>query len=521
MVLIPDELIELTSQRRLIPFIGAGFSDALKLPSWETMLRALCDRVKGAVSYDEIAEATNNDFLQIAEYLYLKCDRQIGPIRHQLENSLAFTSSPVLSPAHVELVNLGAKQIYTTNYDELIESTLRALGIQFDSVILPKDIAIAHSDRLQVVKYHGDLSHEQTLILTESAYYRRLDFESPMDLKFRSDLLGKSVLFMGYSFRDVNIRIIWFKLMEMIRDIPEADRHASYIVRISPNPVLEDLYSAVGLKTIVLDPEGKASSRDDRSKLLSDFLLDLSQRSMSPELNSEVFVSSAVADRVDAQIDRFEHSFGSRRSAMRLTMPFSIGSFFPGQGAYFDRLIDGIWAPELQKRLEASVRAYVPFAGPQTPAQLARIASRLGGYSAVSTYVIEVIATQGRQEARDMKRDLIKDMPDWSAIWGATQAPEFLAMLLERFESEIKFQASEGIDEDIAWLADLGARIAAGQMGSDPGKRQLAAKLLTRAAEIYPAISELDPQADSPPEVASILDAVRRRKARSKRVNNG
>ena len=125
-------------------------------------------------------------------------------MRHVIEKSLATTADPVSSPAHVELVNLGASQIYTTNYDDLIELTFRSLNIPANVIALPKDVAMADSEKTQIVKYHGDLRHEGTLVLTESAYYKRLDFESPMDLKFRSDILGRSVLFMGYSFRDIN-----------------------------------------------------------------------------------------------------------------------------------------------------------------------------------------------------------------------------------------------------------------------------------------------------------------------------
>jgi hypothetical protein len=51
------------------------------------------------------------DFLQIAESLYLKSDGRIGPLRHVIEKSLTTTADPVTSPAHVELVNLEASQI--------------------------------------------------------------------------------------------------------------------------------------------------------------------------------------------------------------------------------------------------------------------------------------------------------------------------------------------------------------------------------------------------------------------------
>jgi hypothetical protein len=174
------------------------------------------------------------------------------------------------------------------------------LGLPVNVVALPKDVALADSEKTQVVKYHGDLRHETTLVLTESSYYRRLDFESPMDLKFRSDLLGRSVLFMGYSFRDINIRVIWFKLMQMMKDIPSSDRRQSYIVRLEPNPVLEELYGAVGLRTIVLDPERKAKNDSDRKNLIGEFLMQLStlasKSSEIPGKTDKMFVSTVLIE---------------------------------------------------------------------------------------------------------------------------------------------------------------------------------------------------------------------------------
>ena len=46
----------------------------------------------------------------------------------------------------VELVNLGSQQIYTTNYDDLIENTYRELGLPVDAIVLPKDIALANPE---------------------------------------------------------------------------------------------------------------------------------------------------------------------------------------------------------------------------------------------------------------------------------------------------------------------------------------------------------------------------------------
>ncbi|MCD8493636.1 MAG: SIR2 family protein, partial [Geovibrio sp.] len=62
----------------------------------------------------------------------------------------------------------------------------------------------------QIVKFHGDFDNDDSLVLDESSYYERLEFETPLDIKLRSDVLGKSVLFIGYSLADVNLRFLFF-----------------------------------------------------------------------------------------------------------------------------------------------------------------------------------------------------------------------------------------------------------------------------------------------------------------------
>ncbi|GHS86726.1 hypothetical protein AGMMS50218_07150 [Actinomycetota bacterium] len=97
-----------------------------------------------------------------------------------------------------------------------------------------------------------------------------------MDLKFRSDLLGRSVLFLGYSFNDINIRIIWHKLMEMMRDVPDADRPVSWIVKFASDPVQEELNRAAGIRTIVLNHDRRFGEESSPTERLEAFLLDLS-----------------------------------------------------------------------------------------------------------------------------------------------------------------------------------------------------------------------------------------------------
>ena len=403
MVTVPAELVALASEKRLIPFVGAGFSDALELPSWESLLRRLTEEIEGSLSFDELSRATGDDFLQIAEYLFLKCDRRIGPIRHQVERALAARGPVTSSAPHVELANLGAPQIYTTNYDDLIEATYRDLGLPVTTVVLPKDVALANTERTQVVNYHGDLQHEQTLVLTESAYYKRLDFESPMDLKFRSDLLGKSVLFMGYSFRDINIRVIWFKLMDMMKDIPESDRRPSYVVRIEPNEALSDLYAAVGLQTIVLNQDGPLADREERASVLGQFLLDLSlgMQETGARTGGSTFVSTALLKTVNDKVKEAE----------------DVGRFSFRFAGYFDhdRYIERLLASKVPKGLKTAVdrckTALLPNLNVETSVELMK---ELPASAELTQVAVDIL--RGDLGARDGRRALLAQPEIWRKV---------------------------------------------------------------------------------------------------------
>jgi SIR2-like domain len=509
MMRIPEELVSLAAERRLIPFLGAGFSASLGLPSWEHMLEKVCQGIEGSIPFEDLMAATNGDLLQVAEYLWLKHDRQIGPIRHQIERSFsASRSDPVTSGPHVELVNLGAGQIYTTNYDDIIEQTYRNLLLPVSPVILPKDVALADTERTQVVKYHGDLTHERSLVLTESAYYKRLDFESPMDLKFRSDLLGKSVLFMGYSFRDINIRIIWFKLMDMMRDIPEADRRPSYIVRFETNPALEELYAAVGLKTIVLSPDKPVRKDTERVALIGEFLFQLSSRAATRGVlrgagTRDVFVSHAAIDLGFREVQQL-------RSYGNTTLGRRFGPSLPLEQPIVTRLLTGTVPTVLQEQWAACVSELLAFI--ELDLNTLAVLERLPDSPALTAYVVQTLQMQGSEEHRKLKRALLRLPTIWQKVWKHDIDRNLASLILEGFATEIRFQATQSADEDIAYLAELTKRVQMGLLATSVPDREVlrdqAKDLLELAARMYPTINTLKPKKTSPPEIATLLDEI-------------
>lgn len=57
------------------------------------------------------------------------------------------------------------------------------------------DVAEAQAELPHIVKFHGDFDDDASLVLTESDYFERLDFDTPLDSKFQADVLGRSILF--------------------------------------------------------------------------------------------------------------------------------------------------------------------------------------------------------------------------------------------------------------------------------------------------------------------------------------
>lgn len=92
--------------------------------------------------------------------------------------------------------------IYTTNYDRWLEYAHDAHAVDYIKIANASDLTKARDGIRQIVKFHGDFDDDASIVLDETSYYQRLQFETPLDIKLRADTLSKAVLFIGYSLSD-------------------------------------------------------------------------------------------------------------------------------------------------------------------------------------------------------------------------------------------------------------------------------------------------------------------------------
>jgi hypothetical protein len=131
------------------------------------------------------------------------------------------------------------------------------------------DLIDASADKVQIIKFHGDFQDDESLVLTESSYFERMTFDSPLDVRLRSDLLGRHVLFVGYSLTDINIRLLLYRLSKMWKQSKyEAAQPQSYLFMTRPNAVQERVVRERGVIPIV-------GRKDDHTQALDEFLTEL------------------------------------------------------------------------------------------------------------------------------------------------------------------------------------------------------------------------------------------------------
>lgn len=269
--MLDQELLDAYKNDNLILFIGAGVSKNLNLPDWKELISEIANELE----FDDDVFLTYGDYLSLAEYYLLNNNNKIGKLRSWMDTKWHSGDIKIEdSEIHRHIATGNFPIIYTTNYDRWIEHSLKHYNKKYKVIVDVSDIADIKSDVTQIVKLHGDFSDDSSIVLGESSYFDRLDFDSPLDIKFRSDMLGKSVLFIGYSLSDLNIKILFYKLDKLWKknSNTSTSRPKSFVFSTRPNPVQEKILDARGVKMIVSDVH-------EPSQALQSFLSELVKNS--------------------------------------------------------------------------------------------------------------------------------------------------------------------------------------------------------------------------------------------------
>jgi hypothetical protein len=212
-----EKLKQVLAQEDTVLFIGLGISMWSTLPSWSGLIDELAQFVESAGAKADLvrAEAQKGDLLQAASYGFDELTKQqIGEfIRAACRYGVAKPHE-----IHRKIVSLGPRCFITTNYDNLIEESLRKW--QPDRFFRPpvtnrhltETAEIVHARAIDFIfKPHGDAADSESIILTREQYRQLLpQGERQAALESRQAALeslkmllaSRPVVYFGFGLRD-------------------------------------------------------------------------------------------------------------------------------------------------------------------------------------------------------------------------------------------------------------------------------------------------------------------------------
>jgi Sir2- and TIR-associating SLOG family/SIR2-like domain len=222
-------------------FAGAGLSKASGFVDWKGLLKEIATDLKLDIDQE-------TDLIAVAQYHH---NKQMS--RAKLDRLIveAFTKDTSLSENHRLLANLPLDTVWTTNYDKLIEEAFAEAHRRVDVKRTPQSLQHPLPERnVTIYKMHGDIDSPQDAVLTKEDYETYALTRELFSIKLKGDLVGKTFLFIGFSFTDPNIEYI----LSRIRNLLGKDKGEHYCIMRWP---------AKGKKTA----SGKARYEYERTKL--------------------------------------------------------------------------------------------------------------------------------------------------------------------------------------------------------------------------------------------------------------
>jgi len=206
------------AEGKLVVFAGAGISIDSGAPSWQTLIDSLRDEID--------IPSNETDFLRIAQMYYNERQQKefVDKVREILNHrKLRYNE------IHEAVFDLNPEHIMTTNFDDLLEQVIKAKAYPFS--VIKKDLEFPYGRNTKLlIKVHGDLD-EANLVIKEDDYLQYSQNHPLIESFIKGVFANKVVLFIGYTFSDINLKII----LQSVRNILGRDFQNAYLLSTESN----------------------------------------------------------------------------------------------------------------------------------------------------------------------------------------------------------------------------------------------------------------------------------------------
>ncbi|MBM7093301.1 SIR2 family protein, partial [Streptomyces sp. S12] len=206
------EIAYAAASGKICLFTGTGFSKAISennAPTWQGLLENLCNLTANsnilkdslfpsnqppAVSLDEAAQIISIELARVDKNIHEETAKLIGAV------DLSGDNTPIQS-----FLSNNPVKVITTNYDKLLEKLAGNANCQSIAPGLP--IPRSQS-RVKVYHVHGSIDSPENMVITSDDYFKFINAESYFSRKLSTILHENTVVILGYSLGDTNLKAI-------------------------------------------------------------------------------------------------------------------------------------------------------------------------------------------------------------------------------------------------------------------------------------------------------------------------
>ena len=188
-------------------FIGAGLSRQSGFVDWKGLLREIASDLNLDIDRE-------SDLVALAQYHE---NERSGRSRINQLLIDEFTKDSKPSENHSLIATLPVHTIWTTNYDELVETAFIQGHRRPDVKITKENLGTTLPNRDVVIyKMHGDCRQPHDAVLTKEDYETYDAKREVFSTALKGDLVERTFLFLGFSFTDPNIDYILSRIRGLL-----------------------------------------------------------------------------------------------------------------------------------------------------------------------------------------------------------------------------------------------------------------------------------------------------------------
>lgn len=206
-----DLICDHLKEHRAAVLVGAGFSkNATKLnpslpssPSWDELTDIFIDKLSSKGNEEEKNKLKQTDPLALAEQVKEMYGRPELD-RILIDNIRDDDYAP--SSIHTNLLRLPWTDIFTTNYDTLLERAIKEVPEKRFKLVVNQDDLIGSANETRIIKLHGSFPDTRPFIITEEDYRTYPKRFAPFVNTVQQSLLENTLCLIGFSGSDPNFK---------------------------------------------------------------------------------------------------------------------------------------------------------------------------------------------------------------------------------------------------------------------------------------------------------------------------